>query len=1653
MQIVFHSPHGIKNSEAAAIRELEKLRDSWKGYASFLAVDSQGSMEIDLLIFTHSRIILVEIKKWSGHIDSDGSTWKQTIGSKSYTHTAPTHIKREHSKRLEALLKKELAHKWGMFYVVEYAIVLAGNATIGYLAPHEEKVVYSLKDFMNINEQREFELAFPERSSYENMLKANKRPNNDSQIKIFENWFYGAKNKILKRQMIVSGYELNFEKNIKFIHPKKLYKDIIGYHVENSNSSALVRYWDFSNLTLFSTSEQRANVALRESRLIRYLETVDWGFKKDYLLQVINPTSENQITEEVIELYNLSNNFIRLDDYKNSNYSEINDKYELIRAVLSPMARLHELDICHRDLSLAKLWWDTSSKAVIFSSFSVSKFPEATDGKSVSNVRPFLCSNNIILPEDVYNDSNILTLEDSYKVDVFQLGIIVHFILFQKYPNKDNEGIYIVDNDTDSLLKTLIDKSLAFDPRYRYKNAGEMLVDFDKLTEKEKNIEKDDAEDVVNALKIYNSNKIPFTEWLPINSPENSNDKISYETKINGRKFFVKIWTNLRIDADEKYKGLNRRLLEFTKRIDICRRNNLPIHQIKDFGFGQLGMHIVYSFEDGISLAEWYKVNSLENRIQICLFLINAVNIIHDVGLWHGDLKPDNIIIDNQSQIKFIDFLDINSSGHQKFNEQYIPKEFNNNFSVDNYAVHLIVREIIPEHANTLIQSYSNGLGINLDSAPDSLDNLKLTLNEILIPKKNIPEFKICFPVKNGSSTNESFESDGGLYYCSVNKKTGDDTVRIYLTGKNHKLTILGVLSNALNVTNVNLQKITPNEWLSDSQHALDSKNHRSCVIEATILICNNNVDANNDEFIKLICNLGIVSKHLKLNDDTLENTMINEVVINTENSFSLDILWRSMLETEKDFLPVVNILAKPQEINPNKFKIDIEESILDFQIAIDDEVSVFSTDKDSPKYYGKLNVEESGDGFVVIEVERKYDNNIISNLKKGAKLKLSEYKSAISWNRRNKALQRVLDKESTISDIIKYFDIHSFHSSFNPVEIVQPPLDLLNIYNLDDSKKSAFLKVLKDPINVIQGPPGTGKTTLLANLLDYILRTNEIKNVLLVSQSNAAVNEVAIKFREVSRRIKEFFPEFYNEEPSMVRLGDLSNTPELLHDIHVNYIQSQIRTKFFREFNHRLWALTSSLGLSRDYIFDCAKLFINLGSVFKELTDNKITRERIINDINKNGQNNRLETKLNDINEKLNHLRKIVTNYLTRLEIDAELIMDNNEPFYALIEFIGINYSINNPQIIKRLYNLLQISYEWYTRLIVDKDNFSGFLAKSRKLVIGTLVGIGKGSYNISDIEYDLVIIDEAARANASELSLAMQSGRRILLVGDHKQLPPLYNEKMIESVCKKLSLDKKEVIKTDFERVFDNIGGVMLNTQYRMAPAIGNLVSELFYDRQLMTGRESPPQWLKELAAPWDKSVTWIDTSNSNGIEQRHRDGKINELEVDITIEIIYKLIEQLFNTDKYELLESWYISDGKIPPFGIITGYREQRKLMETKLQSTNWYNSHKHLIRIDTIDAFQGQESRLLILNLVRSNHKRDIGFLKNKARVNVALSRAKERLIIIGDKSTWGDESHVETPIYDCLKVIENIIKDNNINYDEYQIIPFFKLKKEVYDER
>ena len=274
---------------------------------------------------------------------------------------------------------------------------------------------------------------------------------------------------------------------------------------------------------------------------------------------------------------------------------------------------------------------------------------------------------------------------------------------------------------------------------------------------------------------------------------------------------------------------------------------------------------------------------------------------------------------------------------------------------------------------------------------------------------------------------------------------------------------------------------------------------------------------------------------------------------------------------------------------------------------------------------------------------------------------------------------------------------------------------------------------------------------------------------------------------------------------------------------------------------------------------------------------------------------------------------------------------------------------------------------------------------------------------------EYDFVIVDEAARSNPLDLLIPMSMGRKIILVGDHKQLPHMVERDVVRAVAKKS--EGRDVETVLEESLFMRLNAAvakedkklgitrtaMLSEQYRMHPDICDLVN-IFYDGKLETlcKREDKEH---NLGLYDGKAVVWIDMPlcDEYPAEIKHQSVS-RQCEVDM---IQHELAIILANNDDYKI--------------GIITFYSAQAKLLNDMVREN--FPGDVHRIQVGTVDAFQGKEFDVVLLSVVRSNQERElrrrVGFLNNDNRLCVAFSRAKRLLVAVGDARTVAFDGETE----------------------------------------
>ena len=293
----------------------------------------------------------------------------------------------------------------------------------------------------------------------------------------------------------------------------------------------------------------------------------------------------------------------------------------------------------------------------------------------------------------------------------------------------------------------------------------------------------------------------------------------------------------------------------------------------------------------------------------------------------------------------------------------------------------------------------------------------------------------------------------------------------------------------------------------------------------------------------------------------------------------------------------------------------------------------------------------------------------------------------------------------------------------------------------------------------------------------------------------------------------------------------------------------------------------------------------------------------------------------------------------------------------------------------------------------------------------------VGSAHHLLEGMKFGTLFIDEAAQALEAACWIPMRRASRVILAGDHCQLPP---------TVKSIAALRAGLGKTLMERIAENKPEVvtLLKIQYRMNDEIMRFSSDWFYGGEV----ESAPQIKYRSVLDYDHPITWIDTSNeenqitiegedapedsastSSSVSAANQNsdlnfkeqfvgesfGRINKAEAELTL---LTLAEYFTKIGKQRVLEERI-------DVGIISPYRAQVQYLKKLIKKYEFFKPYRRLISVNTVDGFQGQERDVILISLVRSNDEGQIGFLKDLRRMNVAMTRARMKLIILGNRDT------------------------------------------------
>lgn len=680
----------------------------------------------------------------------------------------------------------------------------------------------------------------------------------------------------------------------------------------------------------------------------------------------------------------------------------------------------------------------------------------------------------------------------------------------------------------------------------------------------------------------------------------------------------------------------------------------------------------------------------------------------------------------------------------------------------------------------------------------------------------------------------------------------------------------------------------------------------------------------------------------------------------------------------------------------------------------------------------GELRIIRTTTGrFLRAEVESIEDSEIglyvnegsVADLPRRGTLSIDSDRTRSKLMREQAALRRVFEGGAARPDLKDILN----NPALNP-EPEKIELDSYFQENLDDAKRRALSTVVGSTgMSIVQGPPGTGKTTLIAELIAQQLARDPDSRILLAAQTHIALDHALSKVMSIS------------PEASVLRVG---NPDQLAQADEAWTIPAQLAA-WKKEtqvacagYMRRYLAATNSTDIGtrelatrfkalidraektkkalsanqeeldvatsrRDVIQ--AKINLLIETVAELESNAPIRSTRAISDsiqelvdrtLNFSAEIMTSDAELGKIDDLLVEVAE-QTSLSTELEQEMELLTAELYPL------TGLAADTSDEQLLAKVEELLSeddkraqaiqtLADEWIERFRPTAEFRLALLFRAR-IVASTCVAL-TGSQGADRVVFDLCIIDEASKANPTELMVPLASSRKWVLVGDEKQLPPFIEPELQDSEF----LDGHDLQRSEVEeRLFAELVTALPSTsvssltqQHRMHPSIGDLVSRIFYGGRLASSPREDSDLMRRAVGG---NLVWRDRRRRSS-ERRVGVSFSNREEARDVLEVL-KALESEANSLGMDCVE-----------VAVITGYAAQVRTLQEVLGSSR--SSLKRLrVRVATIDSFQGQEADICLVSMTRDNQKGEVGFLASPERLNVAISRARDGLVIVGSRDT------------------------------------------------
>lgn len=1623
MKIFVLPKTGIQESEKYAVGRIEKtLPKEWRGYAS-LEVIEKGRLarEIDLVLLLSDRILIVELKRWHGQIKSEDGYWYRKKPNQTHFErmdVSPVKKNLDKARILKTFVERSI--KGGHAVLVDSRVVLCGNTPSPMLTEAEKPSVLQLDDFLEIGDPKTYKrlLELP--------LEFRNRPrtfNPLDHLNEFELLFKGSPELIRAREFSWQNYVVDGAPTFK--HPDSLYCEYRSVNRDDPNARALLRRWDFSQLgSSAPTQSDWVNIALREPRVFSYVKEKTDSLD-GVLLQPIGTLAADEVTIDHCELFDLPAKQKRLFDFIEAYRDKLPlaDRVSLTKVLLSKFAELHRFGVAHRDIGDHCVWLERPD-SVRLSGFVASHFPQM---ETVGALKEQVSCITEKLPEDFFEDK----FATPFHRDVYLLGVVAHVLIYGLPPDRDDDGLSVwnpkEDDVTSGKLDDWFERSMKWETSGRWANAEEML---DALNE----IDLSDGEPVISLATFeYFKAHSRQRDYEELEDPVEKGNLEAFRGERDGNQYQVKFWFGAIPEASKpEFNHALLRFLEKARAIQVNPSEWLP--RVLDVGIvPKKGLLYVREWLDHPTLTEWDPVaRTLEERIGLSISLVDGIERLHSIDLPHGDLHPGNVLVRPAGEGRafpsavFIDTPDFKNGTSDMVTTAFVPGNYERISLVerDRYAISRVIGGILGGTSEVLgtgelpVPAVYQALAENLRAEPAilTLAPLKEALEKALEPPAPEQEtLLVTISRPHSGFVPGPMRSDNGVYY--VEKGYGDaQHDKYFVIGPGLQLTLTVSIDDG-SVKRIGIKEIT--------HDLFQRKTTRGIQFEGRISLVSGPGDDASTLVPALQKNPALAARGQEQTKAVWLAPDVDAEVHKERTNISTASIWRHLIEAEFDSQPEV-LITGPSRPHPKR-----EDAYL---IPFRSEVSIEYASDERVEVLKEI---EGGEYRCVGFLEHRYSTpDELAIVPRGfsaqfpidSRYILRSKAERSSYERRYDAVERILSGRSVIANLVSYFERATSNNQVikypEPTDADLEDYDVYEdgekVFSLNDDQKSAFKRIIASgPVGLLQGPPGTGKTSFIGAFLDYVIHKQGARSILLVSQSHEATNNALEgALRLAARR---------NSLIDVVRVGEDGKLSDAIRHIGVTALQESYRERFRSEFKQRIVSLSSRLRLSREFVEAFAQTFIHMDRLVQDVA--LLEKELAASGAEEDGGT--VKQRLYARKELL-HSHALVALTPEEVESSANVVEDTKNALAA-------KFGVRSPAAVDKLHQLIKISQEWVDVLGSQGGNFSEFLAKTRTIVAGTCVGVGRWNLGVSRNSYDWVVIDEAARATPSDMAVSMQVGKRVLLVGDHFQLPPLYKDELRKEMGQRLLVGRdSDVFDSDFERAFESpygkAVGATLATQYRMAPEICSLVSKCFYeprDKWLAQGRGRPKEYFRQLAEPFGSEVVWVDTScaDRQSYHEKTPDRSCaNQYEARAVIDVLRHLLQnEQFTNDLVSDLKQ-----GEIP-IGIIAMYSAQVTRINNAIARAEWLGPLRSLIKVDTVDGYQGKENRIIILSLVRNNARYEQGFLSSPNRLNVAMSRAMDRLVVIGAMRMWKDRN-TESPLGNFVRSFEEAHAEKRVGH-------------------